>query len=1257
MTKQQYYHLALTVFLFGIAIGFNYYIRIAPQTDNYAAQINEHLHHLEKEVAAVFDNKGFIERQLKGVDEIDANLRDDDFAILKSLVEQEFTITVFQGDSLAFWTNNFAFPALSDIAEATSERSSKFINLENGYYELILQRFRNASIGEYVVCSLIPIKYHYSLESNYLSNEFVASKRIPQRYELVNLETPHPIRTQYGATLCFLSQGKNLISKIQLQIGLWLYLLAFIVLAVLFNNISKHLIQKGYPWQGAAFLVISIFGVRFVSIFFDFSSNFSALQLFSETSRTGLSSSLGDLLINIILLLWIMVFFHKEFPVRSYDHLTHRTKFTVTTLNYLSILAAIFTLTGVFKTLVFNTNLTFDFENVFNLDSQNLFAVTGVILLLVALFLFSHRMMMTIVKIGMNRYQRLIALGIATAVSIPLFFIIDFIIPPIYLLLIAFIFILVFDLFIDSGTTNFTWLVIWLVILSAFPSILLFRYNSFKDRLVRIAYAQELAFMKDAIAEKDLGELKGDIEENNFFKKSAPPFPFKLDKETLLKQVDEYYSSRGYLYYNYTYSVYGFDRYGNPIIEGQEWNKVSFDLEMESSDSTSIDNLRYWTDDGGHNVYLMEVSIPTVDNSQNNLTLGFKFQRKRRDQSKVYTELLIDKPYKNLKDLDKYDYAIYKNNNRIDSEGNIYGNVLSTDDLPEKGERKAVVVLNRSELIYHSEDGIVVIIGKQTEDYMKKAISLFSYIFSMFFAFILFFALINTSVKILPDSLKFYLVKKPSLKNRIQLSVIGLIVVSFIFIGFVTVWFFKTSSNDYHESRLERKTSSVKADALHELSLIAKNNDSLYNNGQLDLEQLNIAEPLSRIHRMDVNMYDLSGKLISSSEEDIFNKGIVAGQMGALAFNALNKQKLSEYFQENERIGKLVYKAAYIPLKVDDKTIAYLGLPYYSKQSKLRSDVTIFMSTLMNVYVFLLLIASGFAIAVANSITSPIAIIGEKLKQFKLGRRNEPLEWKNQDELGALISEYNKMIKKLEESADKLAQSEREGAWREMAKQVAHEIKNPLTPMKLSIQYLLHAFKSNPDNLEPLLKRVSNTLIEQIDNLAQIASEFSNFAKMPRAENQKININTLVSSVYDLFSQGLEMDISIQLPDEEFFVYADKNHLIRVLNNLMKNAEQSIPDGRDGKIDVYLYRQDSLVVIKVSDNGSGISDDKKEKVFVPNFTTKSSGTGLGLAISKNIIESVNGDIYFETEVGKGTEFFVELPIVEINELEKVKEEA
>ena len=258
------------------------------------------------------------------------------------------------------------------------------------------------------------------------------------------------------------------------------------------------------------------------------------------------------------------------------------------------------------------------------------------------------------------------------------------------------------------------------------------------------------------------------------------------------------------------------------------------------------------------------------------------------------------------------------------------------------------------------------------------------------------------------------------------------------------------------------------------------------------------------------------------------------------------------------------------------------------------------------------------------------------------------------DEIGTLIDEYNRMIKKLEDSAELLAQSERDAAWREMAKQVAHEIKNPLTPMKLSIQYLTHAYQSNPQDIEPLLKRVSGTLIEQIDNLAQIATEFSSFAKMPRAKNSSFVINQLVNNVHELFSKGeAKADLSLSLPEEEFIIFADKNQLMRVLNNLIKNAVQAIPDNRKGVIKVSLFREDKIAIIKVSDNGSGIPNDMLDKVFVPNFTTKSSGTGIGLAISKNIIEAISGQIYFKTELGSGTDFYVELPIESIKELEEV----
>jgi len=410
----------------------------------------------------------------------------------------------------------------------------------------------------------------------------------------------------------------------------------------------------------------------------------------------------------------------------------------------------------------------------------------------------------------------------------------------------------------------------------------------------------------------------------------------------------------------------------------------------------------------------------------------------------------------------------------------------------------------------------------------------------------------------------------------------------------------------------------------------------------------NYVSDLALAERIDFNLYDLDGQLIQSSEMDIFKRGILPPKINAYAFEVLKGTSKSRTDPILESISTESYTSVFATIK-DSKgqKIAYIGVPYANQERTLQDDVLNFMGNLMNVYVFMLILAGGISFLVANTITRPITAIGENLKELKLGISNEPLKWRTNDEIGALVTEYNRMIVKLDQSAKLLARSEREGAWREMAKQVAHEIKNPLTPMKLSIQYLQHAFKSNPDNIEPLLKRVSITLIEQIDALAQIADEFSNFAKMPRANNQQIKLNDLVVSVHDLFKESKNSDILLSVADEQFYVFADKNHLMRVLNNMIKNAVEAIPDSRRGKINVSLDREENMAVIKVQDNGVGIPEEMRKKVFVPNFTTKNSGTGLGLAISKNIIESVSGKIYFETEKDVGTTFFVKLPIEEM----------
>lgn len=367
--------------------------------------------------------------------------------------------------------------------------------------------------------------------------------------------------------------------------------------------------------------------------------------------------------------------------------------------------------------------------------------------------------------------------------------------------------------------------------------------------------------------------------------------------------------------------------------------------------------------------------------------------------------------------------------------------------------------------------------------------------------------------------------------------------------------------------------------------------------------------------------------------------------MSPIAFDKMTISKENQYVQP-EKIGTLDYSSFYVPLRNKQKTtLGYVNIPYFEKSKDVDSEVSSFLVTLLNVYAFLFLCAGIISFFISNSITRPLRFISEKIRRLNLDKRNEPIQWKSNDEIGRLINEYNKMIYALEDSAKQLAKSERETAWRQMARQIAHEIKNPLTPMKLSIQYLQRAIDENNPNVNEMAKKVNRTLIEQIDNLSAIATAFSSFAQMPKPNNEYIDLNITISDIVGLFQNEGEVKLTFNSYIPTADVFADKNQLISVFNNLIKNAIQSIPEDKDGLIDVIVLEEYGQIKVVVMDNGSGISKDQQDKVVVPNFTTKSSGTSLGLAISKQIIDNSKGKIWFESEVGVGTKFYVTLPSV------------
>jgi nitrogen fixation/metabolism regulation signal transduction histidine kinase len=263
-----------------------------------------------------------------------------------------------------------------------------------------------------------------------------------------------------------------------------------------------------------------------------------------------------------------------------------------------------------------------------------------------------------------------------------------------------------------------------------------------------------------------------------------------------------------------------------------------------------------------------------------------------------------------------------------------------------------------------------------------------------------------------------------------------------------------------------------------------------------------------------------------------------------------------------------------------------------------------------------------------------------------VGKKSEHLIYRGSDEIGELVKQYNRMVDEIEESAHKLANSEREYAWREMAKQIAHEIKNPLTPMKLNVQQLFKSWRDKAPGFDKLIERFTRNQIEYIDNLSSIASAFSSFAKMPGNNPVELNLLDQIRTTLELFKNTDNVEFIVNWPHESrVMIFADREHLNSVFANLIKNGIQSIPPGKEGSIKVDVEVRSDKVIAAIRDNGSGIPEDLKKKLFTPNFTTKSSGMGLGLSIAKRYIENAGGMIWFESETNLGSVFYVELPLV------------
>ena len=462
---------------------------------------------------------------------------------------------------------------------------------------------------------------------------------------------------------------------------------------------------------------------------------------------------------------------------------------------------------------------------------------------------------------------------------------------------------------------------------------------------------------------------------------------------------------------------------------------------------------------------------------------------------------------------------------------------------------------------------------------------------------------------------------------------ISLVLASLVLMATITIFHFKNENQRYHTQRLERKEKKL----IKHIDIILQENKEADSKNKRALLIKNKIKELQAVHNLRISLYNTDGEFIKSS-------GSTSSQNTfPLKKSIIDKLKNRNFFIEEVDSYDFWEQAnlrSYSLVHFENENILIIYLPYHQENTLFRTELENLLISYTKMYAFILLGAILFAFLVSRYITLSLRKIGLKLNETQISS-NQPLIWNSDDEIGQLVVAYNQMVEKLEESTKRSLKNERESAWREMAKQVAHEIKNPLTPMRLQVQLLeRNASKMQNERDTEKIQDFSKGMLLQIDTLTRIANEFSNFAKMPNQQLKEIDFSDFSVRFSKLHSHS---SIKFNISNEKMLVSIDEKQFSRVLNNIIKNAEQAAPIGKEISITMSVYKINNNIKITVSDNGIGIKEDEKSKIFEPKFTTKTGGMGLGLGISKNIIESLGGNISFESELNKGTTFYIYIP--------------
>lgn len=1139
-----------------------------------------------------------------------------DIQQVEQITNLGYSFFIYKNDTISFWSDNII--EISNIFNPNDILGQcNFVS--NHWILSTLKQFDN-----YKIVVLFRIKSEFPRKNKFLEEKFHKDLKIPNNYKISLIPLSYGIDIKNSNNeyiFSIIPQSHFVENKSVRTLSFIAFILSLIFFLLYLNTLLKNNLGKKINYFNLIFLIVVTIIFRYLQIIYQFpkqlyETNYFDILIFSNSKYF---STLGDFFINVLLVSWIF-YVINQLIIRLFKNFSKIKPIIIYLLSTTEFFI-VFCVVELIRKTIINSSININLNN-FSQINQEQILLLAILIFVVFVASYIFYSFITIIyqkKTPNNNISVVFGLSSALILIYLIFGEIQF--KSILLIVLA---TTVYIAYLYKNKTHKLYLLgSILIIINLLTTNLITGSVKQKQDLFFSVLAQNLTSQSDPITENLLQNIVPKLEQDQtLFTYAQNPSLSNIEKET------EKYLRRRY-----------FKDY---------FNKYDIEVDICSDKLDSVNkNLIYCNSlysnrlTNATTIIANKLYLVTLPNTISQYLIIQSFEENGKIISNFYItlypklyptnlgypELLLDEHTLN-NNLTDISYAKYENNKLIYRYGKFnypFENTLFSFDKNSTKKDK-----NTIHYIYKINNNSIIVITYNSINWLTKTV-VFSYLFVIFTIIVLIFFVVKNFQKVKDFN-------QWSFRIKLTISLVAVVTVFLALLGITNIYF---NVNQYNKKFVN--------DAYTKIEQINTyiQQYSIYDNIlSLPADTLNYKlRQLAEIFSNDINIYNQKGWLIGTSRPEVFSLNLISTKISYKALRKIQKEKISQFII-NEHISNLDYLSAYLFFQLPNlqKSII-INLPYFTRPDEVQKEVFRLITSIINIYVVLLTLIIIFGVLISEQIISPLKVLQNKFKKLDISKGYEKIEYNRKDEIGQLVEEYNKMVDKIQEYIEKLAKSERESAWRDMAKQIAHEIKNPLTPMKLSIQLLMRSWENQDTDFDVRISEVSRTLISQIETLRRIAEEFSEFAKMPKPQETIFNMVEKIEEICKLFENVENIDVYANLRDfQTVIVYADDKQITRALINLIKNAIQAIPEGIRGKVIIDIDVFGEKIFIKIIDNGSGIPEDIKDKLFVPSFTTKSSGMGLGLAMVKNIIDNAHGKISFKSEQGKGTTFVVELPL-------------